>query len=109
MSDKQIESNVKKYQEMVKQPDCSQKIIGIYALMSVLLAFPFEAFEWTDLSIDLIIKNKNLTKDSFSQMKDFASKFLKSVYNNQLGNPEYLSENTVQKLREIANPYNYFA
>ena len=77
--------------------------------MCLLLAFPNEIYTWSEGVLDLVLRNKKITKSSQSKIKEFCSKFWKNraVY-LQLSDIK-LSEDMMVTLTEIANPYNYFA
>ena len=77
--------------------------------MSILLSSSFEIKPWTEEAIRLILKNKKV-QGIKEKLKEFASKFLKHTYSDtiQHGNIE-LAEDLITSLREISNPYNYFA
>lgn len=92
-----------------KEETLKTKTIGIYSLMCLLLAFPNEIYAWSEDVLDLVLKNKKITKSSQIKIKEFCSKFWKNraVY-LQLSDIK-LSEDMMVTLTEIANPYNYFA
>ena len=92
-----------------KEESLKTKTIGIYSLMCLLLAFPNEIYTWSEGVLDLVLRNKKITKSSQSKIKEFCSKFWKNraVY-LQLSDIK-LSEDMMVTLTEIANPYNYFA
>lgn len=77
--------------------------------MCLLLAFPNEIYTWTESVLEIVLKNKKITKKGEDKIKEFCSKFWKnrSVF-TQLSEVR-LSEEILQSLTEIANPYNYFA
>lgn len=89
--------------------DLEKKTIGVYSLMCLLLAFPNEIAPWTEEVLNIVLKNKKLTKNSQLKIKEFCSKFWKNraVY-SQISEIK-LSEDMMVMLTEIANPYNYFA
>ena len=106
----QFTSNAKITLDPQKNDECLKtKTIGVYSLMCLLLAFPNEIYAWTEDVLNLVLKNKKLTKNSQSKIKEFCSKFWKNraVY-YQLSDIK-LSEDMMVTLTEIANPYNYFA
>ena len=47
--------------------------------MSLLIAFPYETFEWTEEALKTLWRNKKLNKRLPDQLKKFASKFLKGI------------------------------
>ena len=45
--------------------------------MSLILAHPYEIFEWSEEVIKIILRNKKVSKSIGAKLKEFASKFLK--------------------------------
>ena len=101
-----IDDNVNKAE---KSKDIDEKTIAVYSLMGVLLAFPYEISEWTEKVLKIVLKNRKMTKTSLDKVKDFCAKFWKNK-DMRMETDEYkLSEEIIQSLSEVANPYNYFA
>lgn len=60
-------------------------------------------------SLKLILRGKKLSGIK-EKLKSFASNFLKYTFADQIHNlGDTISEDTLSDLREISNPYNYFA
>ncbi len=51
-------------------------------MMSILLAFPYDVFEWSEELITIILKNKKISKTMQEKLKEFASQFLKNSYSS---------------------------
>jgi len=77
--------------------------------MSLLLHQPYEVMDWTEECLNQLLTHKKLANNVKIKLKDFASKFLKNNYQDTIRQETNLSENLLTKLKEIANPYNYFA
>lgn len=86
-----------------------ERVIGVYSSMCLLLAFPSEVNAWTEEVLLTVLKNKKIAKKSNEKIKEFCSKFWKNRSNWLYMNEIKLSEDIMQRLTEIANPYNYFA
>ena len=87
-----------------------EKLLGIFGLMCILLAFSNEIFSWTEKTILLVLKSKNINVETQNKIKEFCSKFWKNKSINWNLDGEFiLSETLIEKIREIANPYNYYS
>eukprot|EP01016_Furgasonia_blochmanni_P040574 TRINITY_DN518_c0_g1_i6.p1 TRINITY_DN518_c0_g1~~TRINITY_DN518_c0_g1_i6.p1 ORF type:complete len:291 (-),score=74.46 TRINITY_DN518_c0_g1_i6:90-923(-) len=116
----EIKQLITKYREIVesKTPPAGitdeaeikkQRSIGVLALMAIVLGFPYEIEEWMDDAIKFILKHKKITKVVEERVKDFCSKFWKTHKSSQNFLGRELSEDNTESLRNVANPYSYFA
>ena len=107
-----ISGLIQKFLKMASENDNenNKKALGVYALMSILLAFHNEIYSWTEEALKIVLKNKNLKPDSKKKVKAFCSKFWKNrTVTWNLESDSALSQTVIEDLREIANPYNYFS
>lgn len=77
--------------------------------MSLILAFPNEIEEWMEEPLRLIVKNRNLTNLVKERVKDFMSKFWKTQKGSKRVTQCELPTDLYDSIREISNPYSYFA
>ncbi|KRX08188.1 Armadillo-type fold [Pseudocohnilembus persalinus] len=94
-----------------KKQEIKDREKALYGLMSVLLAHPYEIYDFTEGVLEVILKNKNLGQYTKEFLKQFLSKFFKSYNKEDYEDDSHikLSSDMEQRLREIAIPYNYFA
>ena len=92
-----------------KEKDEKKRKTGVLGLMSLMETNQHEVRGYMEKSLRLILKGKKLTGIK-EKLKTFASNFLKQTFADQIHNLEdVVSEDTLCDLREISNPYNYFA
>jgi hypothetical protein len=77
--------------------------------MSVLLSYPFDIKEWTENAIRTILKNKKITPDTITLLKEFGAAFLRNAYHNKMESKLKIPEDLLMRLEEISRPHNYFA
>jgi len=77
--------------------------------MSVLLSYPHDIKEWTENAIRTILKNKKITPDTITLLKEFGAAFLRNAYHNKMESKLKLPEDLIMRLEEISRPHNYFA
>lgn len=77
--------------------------------MSVLLSYPLDIQEWTENAIRTILKNKKITTDTLSLLKEFGATFLRNTYHNKMESKLKIPEDLIMRLEEISRPHNYFA
>ena len=94
---------------MSNSEDKNEKSIGVYCLMSVLLSYPNDIKEWTENAIRTILKNRKISPDTLTLLKEFGASFLRNTYHNKLESKLKLPEDLIQRLEEISRPHNYFA
>ncbi|KAL4432245.1 hypothetical protein ABPG74_020213 [Tetrahymena malaccensis] len=105
----QVGGFVERMQKMAVSEDKNQKIIAVYCLMSVLLSYPHEIKEWTENAIRTILKNKNISPDTLTLLKEFGAAFLRNAFHNKVESKLKLPEDLIIRLEEISRPHNYFA
>jgi len=92
-----------------KEADEKQKSKALITLMSLVLAYPHEIEEWMEEPLQLIVKNKNASNLVKDRVKDFFSKFWKTQKGSKHLNKRELPTDLHDSIREISNPYSYFA
>eukprot|EP00828_Plagiopyla_frontata_P041467 TRINITY_DN5926_c0_g1_i2.p1 TRINITY_DN5926_c0_g1~~TRINITY_DN5926_c0_g1_i2.p1 ORF type:complete len:338 (+),score=25.55 TRINITY_DN5926_c0_g1_i2:1071-2084(+) len=110
----ELETLIQKYsklaeisiQEGTKEEDQQQKAIAVYALMTVLLAFPNEIYPWTEKVLQIVLRNHKIIKNSNDKIRAFCAKFWKNKVHWWAFYEIQLDSDLLQTIREKANYYN---
>ncbi|KAL4508332.1 hypothetical protein ABPG72_003636 [Tetrahymena utriculariae] len=86
-----------------------QKQIAVQVLMSLLLAFQEDILPWTEEALREVINSKTLNANMRKKVKEFVGQYWREQDEVITFNSLSLSEKIKKQIREIANPYDYFA
>lgn len=86
-----------------------KKQIAVQILMALLLAFQEEVLPWTEEALREVIASKTLNPNMKKKVKEFVGKYWRDQTEVITFNSLTLSDKIKKQIREIANPYDYFA
>ena len=79
----------------------------MYGLIGLFASDFSEIKEWTEDVIKLILKHKGIGKHAANIVKELFSEFNKGQESREFCSVK-LSDDTLNKIKSLSNPYNYF-
>ena len=108
---KELNSLIIKLQQILDSKDQNEKnrTQASIALMAIILSSPYEIEPWAEDIIKTILKHKKISKVIQEKIKDFFSRFWKTQKQSWHLNNITLTDDTIDRIKEISNPFSYFA
>ena len=108
---KELNSLIIRVKEILNSKEQNEKnrTQASIALMAIVLTSPYEIEPWAEDIIKTILKHKKISKIIQEKIKDFFSRFWKTQKQSWHLNNITLNDDTIDRIKEISNPFSYFA
>ena len=98
--DSEVHTYIEQFKQVIgnKQNDLQERIRALYGLLAMLSADQSIIYSWTELVMNLVLKYKNLGKNTENMVKEFFAQFVKGQQERELCKLQ-LTEETMTKVK----------